>query len=492
MVGQTDVSISASVGITPNSPYLDFEGFTGSSQNGLSMRQLGKLYTQVSGQTIPESIIPPVGVRNLFLSIGHVDDADLCLRKGFYLSGDLYLDNGAPSGSITPACLPPGGDQPSTTDQCEADSDCLASVLIDVQTGKGGGIPSVNAQGYVAGWNAGPLTFDPTIVKLNLGQGGARVFIKAGATLLDPIVYFTDPDAASTWASGSVTLDIGTQRLLVKGDVVIAEIIEAGIQGSGNFDLTNPDFDISVYLRAPFLAEIAAGIDEAVKAIDATADEFAKAFSSQNMETVFSEIRTAFNDLGNPGSATWQTLSSGYFDFRDDVDSANDTLETWGFGRPIPINQLLDLALFGIVTPDIPGLEVCLFGGCVTIIPSINIPDIPGMCSYVPVLSGTAICTGPKSQVDEQLRAQYAAPVIRSEIGDAGSGHPDRGQRRQRRQQVRRPRAHHHAGEPGRTPGGDRGHRGQLRGVRGELPRRDRQRHQVRRPDDGHRGHHHR
>ena len=72
------------------------------------------------------------------------------------------------------------------------------------------------------------------------------------------------------------------------------------------------------------------------------------------METVFSEIRTAFNDLGNPGSATWQTLSSGYFDFRDDVDSANDTLETWGFGRPIPINQLLDLALFGIVTPDIP------------------------------------------------------------------------------------------------------------------------------------------
>ena len=122
------------------------------------------------------------------------------------------------------------------------------------------------------------------------------------------------------------------------------------------------------------------------------------------METVFTEIRTAFNDLGNPGSATWQTLSSGYFDFRDDVDSANDTLETWGFGRPIPINQLLDLALFGIVTPDIPKVEVCLFGGCLTIIPSINIPDIPGMCSYVPVLSGTAICTGPKSQVDEQLR----------------------------------------------------------------------------------------
>ena len=116
VVGQTDISISASVGVTPNSPYLDFEGFTGSSKNGLSMRQLGKLYTDVSGQTIPDSVIPPVGIRNLFLSIGHVDDADLCLRSGFYLSGDLYLDKGLPSGTVEPGCLPPGGDEPTVPD----------------------------------------------------------------------------------------------------------------------------------------------------------------------------------------------------------------------------------------------------------------------------------------------------------------------------------------------------------------------------------------
>lgn len=420
VVGQTDISISASVGVTPNSPYLDFEGFTGSSKNGLSMRQLGKLYTDVSGQTIPESVIPPVGIRNLFLSIGHVDDADLCLRAGFYLSGDLYLDKGLPSGTVEPGCLSPGGDEPTVTDQCEEDEDCIASVLIDVQTGKGGGVPSVNAQGYITGWNAGPLTFDPTIVKLNLNSSGARVFIKAGATLLDPIEYYSTGSSSSVWASGSVTLDIGTQRLLVKGDVVIADIIEAGVQGSGKFDLTDPDFELSVYLRAAFLDDIAEGIDEAIRAVNATADEFAKAFSSQNMETVFSEIRNAFDELGNPGSATWQTLSSGYFDFRKEIDKANDTLQFWGFGRPIPVNQLLDLALFGIVTPDIPALEICLFGGCATIIPAINIPDIPGLCSYVPGLKGSAICTGPKSQVDEQLRAQYAAPVIKEEVVDAG------------------------------------------------------------------------
>ena len=421
VVGQTDISISALVGVTPNSPYLDFKGFTGSSQNGLSMKQLGKLYTQVSGgQVIPDEIIPPVGIRNLFLSIGHVDDPSLCLRAGFYLSGDLYLDKGTPGGSVTPGCLPPAGSDPSVTDQCEEDEDCIASVLVDVQTGKGGGVPSVNAQGYITGWNAGPLTFDPTIVKLNLGSSGARVFIKAGATLLDPIEYYSTGSSSSVWASGQVTLDIGTQRFLVKGDVVLADIIAAGIEGSGKFDLTDPDFEFSVYLRAQFLEDIAAGIDEAIKAVDMAADEFAQAFSSQNMETVFSEIRGAFNDLGNPGSATWRTLSTGYFDFRDDVDSANDTLEQWGFGRPIPINQLLDLALFGIITPDIPKVEVCLFGGCLTIIPSISIPDIPGMCSYTPGLQGTPICTGPKNQVDEQLRAQYAAPVIREEVGDAG------------------------------------------------------------------------
>jgi hypothetical protein len=294
VVGQTDIAISALVGVTPNSPYLDFKGFTGSSKNGLSMRQLGKLYTDVSGQTIPDSIIPPVGIRNLFLSIGHVDDADLCLRAGFYLSGDLYLDKGQPSGSIEPGCLPPGGDEPSVTDQCEDDEDCIASVLVDVQTGKGGGVPSVNAQGYITGWDAGPLSFDPTIVKLNLNSSGARVFIKAGATLLDPIEYLATGSSSSVWASGSVTLDIGTQRLLVKGDVVLADIIEAGIQGSGNFDLTDPDFEFSVYLRAAFLDDIAEGIDEAIQAINDTADEFAKAFSSQNMETVFSEIRGAF------------------------------------------------------------------------------------------------------------------------------------------------------------------------------------------------------
>ena len=113
------------------------------------MRQLGKLYTESPARRSPESIIPPVGVRNLFLSIGHVDDADLCLRTGFYLSGDLYLDTGPPrQRRAADAELP--ARRPATTArtsprQCEADSDCLASVLIDVQTGKGGGIPSLNA-----------------------------------------------------------------------------------------------------------------------------------------------------------------------------------------------------------------------------------------------------------------------------------------------------------------------------------------------------------
>jgi hypothetical protein len=421
VVGQTDISISALVGVTPNSPYLDFKGFTGSSQNGLSLRQLGKLYTDVSGQTIPESIIPPVGIRNLFLSIGHVDDPDLCLRAGFYISGDLYLDHGTPGGSITPGCLPPAGDSPSVTDQCEEDSDCLASMLIDVQTGKGGGIPSVNAQGYVAGWNAGPLSFDPTIVKFNLGRSGARVFLKGGATLLDPITYITDPGGAGVWASGSLTLDVGTQRLLVKGDLTIADgFLEAGFEGSGNLDLTNPDFAFSMYLRAAFLDDIAEGIDDAIRSVDAAMDEFAVAFTSQNVDKVFSEIRTAFTDLGNPGSATWQTLSTGYFDFRADIDSANDTLEDFGFGRPIPINAIMDLALHGVETPDIPSVEVCLFGGCATIWPAISIPDIPGMCSYVPVLQNTPICTAASGKVDDALRSEYAAPVIRSEVVDAG------------------------------------------------------------------------
>lgn len=428
VVGQTDISISALVGVTPNTPYLDFKGFTGSSQNGLSMRQLAKLFEEVSGEPVPTAVtdvLPPVGVRNLFLSIGHVDDPDLCLRSGFYLSADLYLDKGTPNGSLVPGCLPPPDDgTPSTTDQCEADSDCLASVLIDVQTGKGGGIPSINAEGYVAGWNAGPLTFDPTFVQLTLKATGARVFIQGGAELKDPVIYISDPSTTSTWAKGTLTLDVGTQRLLVKGDLSIADdFIEAGFEGSGKLDLTDPDFAFSMYLRAAFLDDIAEGIDEAIKAVDAALDEFSAAFSTQNVDKVFGELRGAFTELGSPTSTTWNTISTGYFDFRDDIDSANSTLSSFGLPT-IPLNEVMDMALHGIVIPDIPGVTACIFGECFTVWPSIPIPDIPGMCSYVPVLKDTLICTATKDKVDDALRSEYAAPVIRTEVVDAGLAVP--------------------------------------------------------------------
>ena len=188
-------------------------------------------------------------------------------------------------------------------------------MLIDVQTGKGGGIPSVNAQGYVAGWNAGPLTFEPTEVKLNLGPSGARVYLSGGATLLDPISYISDADQAAVWATGSLTLDVGTQRLLVKGDLTIADgFLEAGFQGSGNLDLTNPDFAFSMYLRAAFLDDIAEGIDVAIKAVDAALDEFAVAFSSQNVDKVFSEINWAFTEpaaRGRPPGTRSAPATSG-------------------------------------------------------------------------------------------------------------------------------------------------------------------------------------
>ena len=75
---------------------------------------------------------------------------------------------------------------------------------------------------------------------------------------------------------------------------------------------------------------------------------------------------------------------------RTKVNDANDLLSSFGLGRPIPLNAVMDAALHGIVIPDIPSVEVCLFGGCATIWPSIPIPDIPGMCSYVPVLKDTS------------------------------------------------------------------------------------------------------
>ena len=451
VVGQTDISISALVGVTPNSPYLDFKGFTGSSQNGLSMRQLAKLFTDVTGQAVPpavESALPPVGVRNLFLSIGHVDDPDLCLRKGFYMSADLYLDKGTPGGSITPGCLPPSGNSPTVTDQCRDDSDCLASVLIDVQSGTGQGIPSINAQGLVAGWNAGPLTFEPTEVQLSLSQSGARVYLSGGATLLDPISYATVGDQAAVWASGSLTLDVGTQRLLVKGDLEIADgFLEAGFQGSGNLDLTNPDFAFSMYLRAAFLDDIAEAIDEAMKEVDAALDEFADAFSTQNVDKVFSEINSAFTELGSPTSTTWNQISTGYFGVRTKVNDANDLLSSFGLGRPIPLNAVMDAALHGIVIPDIPSVEVCLFGGCATIWPSIPIPDIPGMCSYVPVLKDTLDL----HRQGRQGRRRAALAVRRAGDQDRGrgrrSGRAVRCLRRHDGHQVRADRPRQRAGE---------------------------------------------
>ena len=135
------------------------------------------------------------------------------------------------------------------------------------------------------------------------------------------------------------------------------------------------------------------------------------------METVFKEIRTAFNELNSPTSPAWTTLSSGYFDFRDKIDEVNNYLSDFGLGRPIPVNQILDMTLHGIVTPDIPAVEVCIIR-CVTIIPSINIPDIPGMCSYTPVLRDTAICT--RGNGADKLRSQFAVPAVKDAVEDAG------------------------------------------------------------------------
>jgi hypothetical protein len=443
VIGDKDLTLAMKVGVKPEAPWIDFQGFTGASAAGLNMTDLAWLIEEASGGEVvlTETELPAVGARNLFLSFGKVDQPELCLRAGFYLTADLVLGiDGA--GANTPGCLPPGTDAPAATETCTADTTCIATVLIDVDTGTGtGSLPRLTAAGYVDGWTAGPVQFDPTEVLLSMNSTGFRLFLTGGAELRDPIVYVADPTAASVWARGGVTLDVYPTNLLVEGDLRVSNEFQAYVKGTGKLDLSGPDFDLMVSLRSQSLEKLAAELDRTFRELSGVTSDFAGVVGKDAPDAIAREYEKVLNsrELQQLKDADLTTFVAALGEIQTAIDAVNGFFVRAGLPAPLAGVDIVDAALFGLTTPNFPGVRsfpgsetICVlwtpFTGCIESVtnplpclgfeidgrcwlvpPSKPIPDVPGLCTYA-FPSGHPLCRR-GTDLGQVLRDEYVEPA---------------------------------------------------------------------------------
>lgn len=408
-VGSTDLGFSVDLEVTAEPPWVELLGFSAGSHSGLSLSDLASLYEDVSGRTVSTSELPPVAVQNLYLSYSSIDDSALCLSQGIYISGDLVLTN---SGATAIGGDPPTsqesdcGGPPAPSAACTGDkSSCLASVFVSVNSG------GITGEGHLAGWSAGPLSFDPTNLDVTVSSSKVQVDISGGGKLLDPTEYKSKGANAPVWASGNLDLQVGTQALSLSGNVQIGAL-SASISGTGSFDLTNPGFSITNFFNTVGQAFVTAGNDitSGMDTVASAAEAWYSTYVAPDLSGLANDINNAYRALSLSGPQGWQDLFNLYLSISDHIDSWNKAVDDLDLGfLKIPTDAIFNDALHGISIGDFKILKK-------TIIPGFT---IPGLCSYDSNIEGTPICNVPLSQLVSEARHQYADPSVDSQLGGA-------------------------------------------------------------------------
>jgi hypothetical protein len=420
LIGSTDLEFSIDLELTPEAPWVNLLGISAASENGLSMADLADLYTQVSGQSVDTSALPPLAVKNLYFSFSTVDNADLCLQQGLYISGELVLTN---SGSTDVSAQLPTGQEsnctpPDKSSVCTADSSsCLASIFLSVSK------DGIEGQATIGGWSAGPVSFDPTLLEFTLSSSEVQIHISGGGRLLDPIEYAydvqhnIDPSTASTWLAGSLDLSVGTEELSLHATGEIGSK-SASIDAVGSFNLSDPGFNLTAWFNDVKEAFNSAGqwITNAADTVASTAETWYNTYVAGSVNQVFTDIHDLHTLLTTDGQTQMQAFYNVYNDVNSAVSTWNSTASDLDLDfLEVDTNNIVNDALHGI---NVPGWYQC-FGklGCTTIIPGFT---IPGVCSYVASLEGSQICTVPLTQLIAAMQAQFADPVVNSAIAGAG------------------------------------------------------------------------
>ncbi len=416
-IGSTDLGVSVDLAVQGTPPYVNLLGFAIGSHRGITMADLVDLYNEVSGKDVSTSSLPPLALRNLYFSYSSVSNAQLCLSQGLYLSGDLVLTNSgatavagtAPTGQISD-CSPP-----SRSSVCSSDSSsCLASVFLSISSS------GITGEGHLSGWSAGPLSFQPTNLSFTINATTVQVDISGGGQLLDPATYNTDPTQASVWGSGTLTLDVGTQKLHLSGSIDVGGL-SGSVNATGSLDLSNPGFNLTDWFNTASAAFQTAGahITGAVHTATTATSAWYQTYVAGSADQMVSDIQSGFQFLGSGGPPAWQKVFSFYQQVASRVNSVNAGLNKSGFGwLDIPTTAIFQYALDGY---DFPGWRPCGLLGCVTIVPSFT---IKGLCSSDPAIEGTPLCTQPFSDVVASARHLFADPSVKAQLDTAGLSVP--------------------------------------------------------------------
>lgn len=419
-IGSTDLELGVDMEVTANAPWVNLLGFSVGSHSGMSLSDLGHLYEDVSGQSLPTTSLPPLAVQNLYLSYSSVSDPALCLQPGLYISGDLVLTNTGSSsvGGSTPQGQANDCTTPNPSDNCSADStSCLASIFLSVS-------PSgIVGEGHLAGFTAGPLQFQPTDLSFTLDSTEVQVGISGGGTLLDPVRWAngTCPsgttDATCIWASGNIDLQVGTVDLSLTGNVQIGDL-SASISGTGSFDLSNPGFNISDFFDTVKQAFVTAGNDitSSMDTVANTADAWYATYVAPGIAGLETDVTDAYGALNSSGPQSWQDFVNLYGSISSQINSFNNAVNKAKLNfLDIPTDAIFWDALHGI---SFPSAQVC-FGklGCITVWNGFN---IPGLCAYDTNIKGTPVCDAPSiSDVVAAVQQQYAKHSVDNQLSGA-------------------------------------------------------------------------
>ncbi len=423
-IGSSDLGVSVDLAVTASPPFVDLLGFQIASHQGVTMADLVDLYNEVSGGNVSTSSLPPLALRNIYLSYSSVDSTALCLQQGIYLSGDLVLANSGATavGGTAPTGQASDCSPPSRSSVCSSDSSsCLASVFLSIS-------PSgILGEGHLAGWSAGPLSFQPTNLSFTLDSSEVQVDISGGGQLLDPVLYKTEGSAAPVWGSGTLTLDVGTQKLHLAGSIDVGGL-SGSVNATGSLDLSNPGFNLTDWFNTVKQAFQTAGahIKGAIDTATTATSAWYQTYVAGSANQVVGDIRSGFQFLGSSGPPTWQKVLSVYQSVAGKIDGVNSGLNKAGLGRlDIPTTSIFQDALDGL---NFPGWRPCGFLGCVTIVPGFT---IPGLCSNTPsgpvdpAIFGTPLCTQPFSEVVASARHLFADPSVNTTLGSAGLAVPN-------------------------------------------------------------------
>jgi hypothetical protein len=338
----------------PPAVAFELDGIWVASGDGLALsdlfelqHEIAKVNARINGADPPPAFdvddleIPDVAVRNAQFSFAPAAIPSLCIKAGFLLTGDLYINPTEEAPKVAPSCQNNTLSIPDPDDQCieRREDGCVSSIALQVSS------DGILGLGQIPAFDLGPLQLDDLNVDLALTVGDQHLTIAAGAALDDPF------GGSGTVAEGRVGIKLKAAEMDVHGYLdMFGFNTVVDITGGLNL-LTDPDpaFDMHVRLMADFSDAASVLLDPPLRAFKAGAtavDAVWSALQSGDPLTAVPALERLLEsyDIEVPEELRQVTTT---------ISKISEGIATFGgfdFG--------LDLVLGGVQFADFPGIEL--------------------------------------------------------------------------------------------------------------------------------------